>query len=89
MSLYRGTQMFPLGGEKERLQVNFKKSNAISNSILEAMGFPDQHNLEMMGFQENNILINFQLDIEASNLRDAFSTSEMDAGLTRVETERS
>lgn len=53
------------------------------------MGFPDQHNLEMMGFQENNILVNFQLDIKASNLRDAFSTSEMDAGLTRVETERS
>lgn len=80
--------MFPWG-EKRKTPGQFLKSNAISNSILEAMGFPDQHNLEMMGFQENNILINFQLDIKASNLRDAFSTSEMDAGLTRVETERS
>lgn len=67
----QGNTNVSIGGEKRKTPGQFLKSNAISNSILEAMGFPDQHNLETMGFQENNILINFQLDIEASNLRDA------------------
>lgn len=66
----QGNTNVSMGGKKKDSRSVFKKQRYLQFHS-GSNGIPDQHNLETMGFQENNILINFQLDIEASNLRDA------------------